>query len=40
MVKNYEKAEKAYIWDEEMSNLVTTNNNIPIGEFTFWDWED
>lgn len=40
MVKNYENAQNAMIWDKEMTNLVTTNNNIPIGEFTFWDWED
>ena len=40
MVQHYEKAEPSNTWDEEMTNLVTSNNNIPIGEFTFWDWED
>lgn len=39
-VKDFKYAHKTEIWDEEMYNLVTTNNNIPIGEFTFWDWED
>ena len=39
-VKDFKYAQKTDMWDEEMYNLVTTNNNIPIGEFTFWDWED
>lgn len=40
MVKDYENAQNTMSWDKEMTNLVTSNNNIPIGEFTFWDWED
>ena len=40
MVQDYEKAEPSFTWDEEMTNLVTSNNTIPIGEYTFWDWED
>ena len=39
-VETFEFAEKTNLWDNEMSSLVTTNNNIPIGEYTFWDWED
>ena len=39
-VKDYEKAIKTELWDEELSCLVTSNNMIPIGEYIFWDWED
>lgn len=39
-VKDYYKSEKTDIWDEELSCLITSNHQIPIGEFTFWDWED
>ena len=31
---------KTDICDEELSCLITSNHGIPIGEFTFWDWED
>ena len=34
MVKDYENAQNTMTWDTEMTNLVTSNNNIPIGEFT------
>tara|TARA_B100001059_G_C17837783_1_gene589506 strand:+ start:2648 stop:3565 length:918 start_codon:yes stop_codon:yes gene_type:complete len=39
-VKDYEKATKTDMWDEELSCLVTSNNLIPVGELIFWDWED
>ena len=39
-VKKYKKAVLTDLWDKEMSCLVTSTNNIPIGEYTFWDWED
>ena len=31
---------KTDICDEELSCLITSNHRIPIGEYTFWDWED
>jgi len=39
-VKNYDKAILTKIWDKELSCLITSTNKIPIGEYTFWDWED
>lgn len=39
-VKNYDKAILTNIWDRELSCLITSTNKIPIGEYTFWDWED
>jgi hypothetical protein len=39
-VEKYKKAILTDLWDKEMSCLVTSTNNIPIGEYTFWDWED
>lgn len=39
-VENYEEASLTSSWTNEMSCLVTSNNRIPIGEYTFWDWED
>jgi len=39
-VKDYENAILTEKWDEELSCLITSNNNIPIGEYIFWDWED
>jgi len=39
-VEEYEKATITNSWTNEMSCLVTSNNRIPIGEYTFWDWED
>ena len=39
-VKKYKKAVESDFWEKEMSCLVTSTNNIPIGEYTFWDWED
>ena len=31
---------KTDICDEKLSCLITSNHRIPIGEYTFWDWED
>ena len=28
------------IIENELSCLITSDHNIPIGEYTFWDWED
>ena len=39
-VQDYEKAERTLKFSPELSCLVTDNHLIPIGEFTFWDWED
>ena len=39
-VEKYENARITNSWTNEMSCLVTSNHNIPIGEFTFYDWED
>jgi hypothetical protein len=39
-VCNYSKAEKTSEHDEELFCLITSNHRIPVGEYTFWDWED
>ena len=39
-VCNYKNAEKTADYDNELYCLITTNHRIPIGEYTFWDWED
>ena len=39
-VKDHVKAEKTNYYTDELSCLITSNHNIPIGEYTFWDWED
>lgn len=39
-VQDYDKAEETTEFSEELSCLVTDNHLIPIGEYTFWDWED
>ena len=39
-VRDYEKAIKTEEFSEELSCLVTDDHLIPIGEYTFWDWED
>jgi hypothetical protein len=39
-VKDYSKAIKTGAFDIELHCLITSNHQIPIGEFTFWDWED
>jgi len=40
LVKDYEKSIETDIIDDEFSCLVTSNNKIPIGEYSFADWED
>ncbi len=39
-VEEYENAKITNSWTNEMSCLVTSNHNIPIGEYIFYDWED
>ena len=39
-VEKYEKSIITNSWTNEMSCLVTSTHKIPIGEYTFWDWED
>jgi len=39
-ISEYEHAEKTNLFDEELACLITSNHRIPIGEYTFWDWED
>ena len=39
-VKDLSYALKTDIYDDELTCLITSNHRIPIGEYTFWDWED
>jgi len=39
-VKDYKLSQKTDNWDETLYCLITDNHQIPIGEYTFWDWED
>lgn len=39
-VREVDYAVKTEICDEELSCLITSTHKIPIGEYTFWDWED
>jgi len=39
-VSSYGNAEKTNKHDAELYCLITSNHRIPIGEYTFWDWED
>jgi hypothetical protein len=39
-VKDYKLSKKTDYWDETLYCLITDNHQIPIGEYTFWDWED
>jgi len=39
-VENMEGAELSKKSSKVMSCLITSNHRIPIGEYTFWDWED
>ena len=39
-VKDYDKAIKTGLYDTELSCLITSSHQIPVGEYTFWDWED
>jgi len=40
MVKDFPKAELTETIEPVLSCLVTSNHHIPVGEYTFWDWED
>lgn len=39
-VKDYYGAVKTGAFDRVLYCLITDNHQIPIGEYTFWDWED
>ena len=39
-VKDFKDAKKTDYWDQTLCCLITDNHKIPIGEYTFWDWED
>ena len=39
-VRDVSYALKTDICDDKLSCLITSNHRIPVGEFTFWDWED
>lgn len=39
-VRNFSKAEPTDKVDKVVCCLVTNDHKIPVGNFTFWDWED
>ena len=39
-VIDFKKAEKTEEYDDILYCLITDDHRIPIGEYTFWDWED
>ena len=39
-VKDHIDAKETDYYSDELSCLITSNHNIPVGEYTFWDWED
>ena len=39
-VEDFEESELSQKSSKIMSCLITSNHRIPIGEYTFWDWED
>ena len=39
-VKDFKGAKKTDYWDPILYCLITDKHQIPIGEYTFWDWED
>ena len=39
-VETYSRATKTKIHPNILNCLITDNHQIPIGEYTFWDWED
>ena len=39
-VETYSRATKTDVKPEILYCLITENHEIPIGEYTFWDWED
>jgi len=39
-VEDHPRAERTDIRGASMSCLITSDHLIPVGEYTFWDWED
>tara|TARA_B100000405_G_scaffold97099_1_gene67583 strand:+ start:1907 stop:3151 length:1245 start_codon:yes stop_codon:yes gene_type:complete len=39
-VRDHEQAKILHTVDDVLYCLVTSTHTIPVGEFTFWDWED
>jgi len=39
-VKDFKSAKKSIFWAPKMYCLITDNRHIPIGEYSFHDWED
>ena len=39
-VSKFKHAEKTKDYDEVLYCLITDDHRIPVGEYTFWDWED
>ena len=39
-VSEHEDAKKSIFWSPQLSCLINEDHTIPIGEYTFWDWED
>ena len=39
-VEDFKHAKKTFFWGPKMYCLITETHQIPIGEYTFWDWED
>ena len=39
-VKDLLEAERTEDYTLQMSCLITDDHLIPVGEYTFWDWED
>ena len=39
-VSDYVSSIKTTTYDETLYCLITSNHRIPVGEYTFWDWED
>ena len=39
-VKDFSKSDKTGAYDNILYCLITNNHQIPVGEYTFWDWED
>jgi len=39
-VSKFENAKRTQRIDRVVSCLITNDHKIPVGEYTFWDWED
>ena len=39
-VKDHPESVKTNLFDKVLYCLITSDHQIPIGEYTFWDWED